>query len=248
MLLAGSPLRPTNPWLSDAAICLGFDSPFWEERGSPVPQEQASPLLTLIKGAAEDVEFGLLPHGSEKNDWSTPTVERSLSRRPGDHVELWTFNNIGALETIRRAARQRGLNGDTAIALVVERRLVLEDLQAMATTDAEANLDRCASGARPTSELWSAHSAYLRHLRHGDQLERNSKLPLRSPRAALPIRLVDRLGERDVFDETPVSALELGHAADWEMAALYRGELMGEWAYRNALRTLVGDQVQLSAP
>lgn len=108
----------------------------------------------------------------------------------------------------------------------------------MGAAHTEATLDRCGSNARPTSELWSAHNAYLRHLLYGDELERNSRVPLGSPRAALPIRLIDRLGGHEVFNGTATSAVDLERAVEWEMAALYRGELMGEWAYRCALDAL----------
>jgi hypothetical protein len=204
-----------------------------------LPDERTGPNLTLIKGTREGADFGLAPLGFEENDWGTRTVERSLSRRPGDHVELWTFGNSATLEPIRRAARKRGLNADTAIALVVERRLVLRDLQRLGGDHTEEIVDGCGSKAKPTSELWSAHNAYLRHLLYGDDLERNSKVPLCSPRAALPIRLVDRLNGCDVFNSTATSTAELERAIEWEMAALYRGELMGEWAYRCALGALL---------
>lgn len=211
-----------------------------------MPEERASPTLTLIKGTAEDADFGLAPVGFEESGWGTATFERSMLRRPGDHVELWTFADGSALEPIRRAARERGLNADTAVALLVERRLILADLRAMGADDAESIIDTRGSQARPTAELWSAHSAYLRHLLHGDELERSSKLTLRSSRAALPIRLIDRLARYEVFDEIAASAAELGRAINWEMAALYRGELMGEWAFRNALGALAGDLALLS--
>lgn len=212
-----------------------------------MPEDRATPNLILIEGTVEDVDFGLAPHGIEEGEWGARSVERSLSRRPGDHVELWTFADGVALEPIRREARVRGLNADTAIALVVERRLVLADLRDMGRTEAISIIDRCGEQARPTAELWSAHSAYLRHLLHGDESERNTKSPLRSPRAAMPIRLIDRLAEQDFFGEMAVSMTELGHAAEWEMAALYRGQLMGEWAYRSALRALAGDLVRAGA-
>jgi hypothetical protein len=212
-----------------------------------VPEDRATPNLTLIEGTAEDADFGLAPHGIEEGAWGARSVERSLSRRPGDHVELWTFANSAALEPIRREARVRGLNADTGIALVAERRLILADLRQMGRTEAESLLDASGAQAQPTTELWAAHHAYLRHLIRGEACERSSKSPLRSPRAALPTRLIDRLLGHDVFEQTTASSEELGLAVEWEIAALYRGELMGEWAYRSAMQALAGDVITADA-
>jgi hypothetical protein len=100
--------------------------------------------------------------------------------------------SFGPSMTVPRWSRFAGqpANADTAVALIGERKMILRDLRAMGAAHIEATLDRLGSEARPTSELWSAHSAYLHHLPYGDELERNSKLPLRSPRVALPIRLL----------------------------------------------------------
>lgn len=191
----------------------------------------------------DDANFGLAPHGMEEGGWPPRSGERSLSRRPGDHVELWTFADGVELEPIRREARARGLNADTAIALVAERRLILADLRQMGHAETESLLDSVGAQARPAAELWAAHHAYLRHLTRGEDCERNSKSPLRSPRAALPTRLIDRLLGHDVFQQTAASSEELGLAIDWEIAALYRGELMGAWAYRSAMQALADELI-----
>jgi hypothetical protein len=211
-----------------------------------VPEDRATPTLTLIEGTADDGDFGFTPQGMESK-WGPWSSERSLSRRPGDHVELWTFADGIALEPIRREARARGLNADTAIALVVERRLILADLRQMGRAEAESLLNSEGAKARPATELWVAHHAYLRHLTRGEDYERNSKSPLRSPRAALPTRLIDRLLGHDVFQQTAACSEELRLAIDWEIAALYRGELMGEWAYRSAMQVLADELMTRNA-
>ena len=138
------------------------------------------------------------------------------------------------LEPIRRAARRRGLCANTAVALVIERRLALRALESSDPGSLEVALDRRSEEPRTSIELWSPHGAYLRHLLRGDDLERKSDRPLRSPRVALPIRLIDRLGaESPTLTSTSAGELEL--AVKWEVAALLCGETLTEWAYRCAL-------------
>lgn len=203
-------------------------------------------MLTLIDGAGGEAEFGLIPQTTDKG-WTRRTVIRSLPQRPGDLTEAWTFADGTILEPIRRAARNRGLSPDLSVALVVERRLVLEELRTSGLAELETVLNRRSTEARPTMELWSAHNAYLENLLRGDDLERASNLPLRSPRVALPIRLVDRLGAFSPFDEVPPREEELERAIEWEVAALRGGVLMGEWAYRCALAEMTSRASDLAA-
>jgi hypothetical protein len=79
-------------------------------------------------------------------------------------LELVSFSEDGCLASVRAAARRRGLCSETALALVIERALVIEELRNAGLGDLVGNLDRRADAARPTIELWSAHGSYIRHL------------------------------------------------------------------------------------
>ena len=46
--------------------------------------------------------------------------------------------------------------------------------------------------------MWAANRSYLRALRYGDPLERTSPAPLGAPQAAVPIRLLDRIGAKEL--------------------------------------------------
>lgn len=165
----------------------------------------------------------------------TTGVERQsqLLRRPGDHLELFTFPENVNLAPIRAAARQRGLWGETALVLVIERALVIRELHNAELPDLVSKLDHLAEAASPGTELWSPHASYLRHLVGLAQSTRDER-PLGSPRVALPLRLVDRLndGELSVGEE---AEKELELAIAWEIAALVAGKTITEWSYSEAL-------------
>jgi hypothetical protein len=183
----------------------------------------------LIDGG-QSAPQGLVPLPSGSGEWGKRSEQSILPRRPGDHLELWTFDAEGTIREIRRASRERGLNPDTAITLVCERRLAAAGLEASAT----AALDEAAMTAEAPLSMWGANRAYLRSLRYGDPLERASRIPLGAPDAAVPIRLLDRLGDVEVLAD-PLVHGELESAIGWEVAALCAGRLIGEWALATAL-------------
>ena len=187
------------------------------------------PGLTLIDGG-QSAPQGLVPLPPGSGEWDERSVPSTFPRRPGDHLELWTFNAEGTIREIRRASRERGLNPDTAITLICERRLASAELEASAT----ATLDEAAMTTEAPLSMWGANRAYLRSLRHGDPLERASRVPLGVPDAAVPIRLLDRLGDGEVLAD-PLVTGELESAIGWEVAALCAGRLIGEWALSTAL-------------
>lgn len=194
------------------------------------------PGLTLIDGGQSSPQ-GLVPLAPDSGEWGERSAPSIFPRRPGDHLELWTFNAEGTIREIRRASRERGLNPDTAITLVCERRLASAELEASAT----AALDEAAMTTEAPLSMWGANRAYLRSLRHGDPLERASRVPLGVPDAAVPIRLLDRLGEGEILAD-PLLPGELENAIGWEVAALCAGRLIGEWALSTALSArIVGD-------
>lgn len=195
----------------------------------------------LIDGGQSSPQ-GLAPLPPIPGEWGERSAPSIVPRRPGDHVELWTFDAEGTIREIRRAARERGLNPDTAITLVCERRLADAELEAGAT-DA---LDEAARTAEASLSMWGANRAYLRSLRHGDPLERASRVPLDVPDAAVPIRLLDRLGDDEVLAD-PLVHGELENAIGWEVAALCAGRLIGEWAVATALAARNGGGVIAAA-
>lgn len=163
-----------------------------------------------------------------------------LTRRPGDHLELYSFARNEPLVAIRAAAQRRDLDPETGLALVIERSLIGTELYESGGEGLVAELDRESFGAQASVELWSAHGSYLHHLlglRPGTPVGH----PLNSPRVALPVRLVDRLGEEDL-ELTGDPDAELGTAVAWEIAALLAGETMSEWAYRTATASLLGNR------
>jgi hypothetical protein len=90
------------------------------------------PSLTLIDGGQSSPQ-GLVPLPPDSGEWGERSAPSIFPRRPGDHLELWTFNAEGTIREIRRASRKRGLNPDTAITLVCERRLACAELEASAS-------------------------------------------------------------------------------------------------------------------
>lgn len=187
------------------------------------------PSLTLIDGGQSSPQ-GLVPLPPDSGEWGERSAPSIFPRRPGDHLELWTFKAEGTIREIRQASRKRGLNPDTAITLVCERRLACAELEA----SAPSALDEAAMTTEAPLSMWGANRAYLRSLRHGDPLERASRVPLGLPDAAVPIRLLDRLGDSEVLAD-PLVHGELESAIGWEVAALCGGRLIGEWALSTAL-------------
>jgi hypothetical protein len=190
------------------------------------------PRLRLIDGGERAPRFAL---GGGLTVQVEPQAQ--LLRRPGDHLELVTFSEGPSPALVRSAAKRRGLCGETALALVVERALVIKDLRCIGFQDLIVNLNRKADVARPAIEMWSAHASYVRHLLGFAEGNRHER-PLSSPRVALPVRLIDRFNASapQLGEEVEV---ELGLAVDWEIAALVAGQTMGEWAYRAALVEVV---------
>jgi hypothetical protein len=225
--LAGSWPHPPNLGGSDVAIRLGRSSPFWEERGFRMPPTDT---LQLIDGGAPTGELAILG--------IAPRPLPQLSRRPGDHLELHSFGSSEALAAIRSAAHRRPLDSETALALVIERCLVATEIEASAGLSVLEALDERGAGSRTHLGLWSAHSSYLHHLL-GHCPAPPSKRPLQSPRVALPVRLIDRLGDWDL-DLRGNPDLDLATAVDWEIAALLAGETMSEWAFRTLALELLG--------
>jgi hypothetical protein len=196
------------------------------------PPAHSKPSLTLIEGRANESAFGLSP--ANRPTRAGPFTQRALTRRPGDRLESWCFER-GTLRKIQEAAHAQGVDLDTAVALVVERRISLDDIAKAGFGDLETALNLRARDAQPEMELWSAHHDYLRYLLRGESADHGSVEPTR---VAMPIRLIDRLAHREVFATGAPNGDELRNAIEWEIAALRSGESISEWAFRNALLEL----------
>ncbi len=192
------------------------------------------PPLTLIDGGYASSAQGLVPLSLGAGEWDKRAAAATLPRRPGDHLELWTFAATDTLRDIRQGARERGLSPDAAITLVCESRLAFEDLKALDLDRALVMLGSVATAPKAPLSMWAANRSYLRALRHGDPLQCASRAPLSAPQAAVPIRLLDRLGVGEVLAE-PLEPGELATAISLEVAALCAGKLLGEWALGTAL-------------
>jgi hypothetical protein len=188
--------------------------------------------LRLIDGGANPGSAALLA--------IAPRPLPQLTRRPGDHLELYSFARSEPLAAIRVAAQRRDLDPETGLALVIERSLIGTELYESGGEGLVAELDRESFDAQASVELWSAHGSYLHHLL-GLRPGTPAGHPLNSPRVALPVRLVDRLGEESL-ELTDNPDAELGAAVAWEIAALLAGETMSEWAYRTATVSLLGNR------
>lgn len=186
--------------------------------------------LRLIDGTARPGDPTLLG--------VAPKPLPQVTRRPGDHLELHSFARSEPLAAIRAAAQRRDLDPEAGLALVIERSLIRTELYESGGEELVAELDHESVDAQARVELWSAHGSYLHHLL-GLRTGTPAGHPLNSPRVALPVRLVDRLGEEDLeLPDDP--GAELGASVAWEIAALLAGETMSEWAYRTAAITLLG--------
>jgi hypothetical protein len=224
-------------WAVSAWAINGGENLAWEGELRTMRPRQSDPRypsLTLVHDGAPESQQGIVPLPLTGGSWEERSPMRSLPRRPGDHLELFSFDAVDTLRALRREARERGLNPDTAVSVVCERRLACADLQALGLGETLATIERAAAATQPPLGMWAANRAYLRHLRDGDPLERSARAPLDALRAAVPIRLLDRLGRCEVLAPLPHHG-ELEEALSWEVAALCAGQLIGEWANRAAL-------------
>lgn len=186
--------------------------------------------LRLIDGGAQTGGHAVLG--------IAPKPLPQLTRRPGDHVELHSFESGEALAPIRLAARRWGLDSETALALVIERGLAAAKIERIAGAAMVEALDRRSTASRARIGLWSGHSSYLQHLLGHHPVPASAR-PLDSPRVTLPMRLLDRLSDEDLdLREDP--DLRLAAALEWEIAALLAGETISEWAYRTLALELLG--------
>lgn len=159
-----------------------------------------------------------------------PQPLQRITRRPGEHRELYSFGDAAALANLRRAARRCGLEAETGIAVTVERMHITRELRGAGAEHLVEFLDDKSREIHTERSLWSAQGAYLQHLLGLNPVGSTGQ-PLQSTRVALPVRLIDRLGSTALeFVDTPEAELALAIA--WEVASVVASETMTEWAYR----------------
>jgi hypothetical protein len=138
-------------------------------------------------------------------------------------MEPWLVPDETVRPLAEAAARQR-LRTETSVPLLVERALLLEDFAARGLSARAARLDDVASTAEVEIELSEPQSAYMRVLSIGNA-GRVGGHPRILP---VPMRLIERLGERGLADRLDPSPLRA--AVVWECAAVLSGRTMSEWA------------------
>jgi hypothetical protein len=185
--------------------------------------------LRLLDGGTQADGLGVLG--------AAPKPLPQLTRRPGDHLELHSFESGEKLAPIRLAARKRGLDSETALALVVERDLAVTEIEERAGRAMVVALDHQSAEAEARVALWSANGSYLQHLL-GLRPAAASGRPLNAPRVALPVRLLDRLDGKFFGQDDPDR--EIAAAIRWEVAALVASRTISEWAYRAVALELLG--------
>jgi hypothetical protein len=149
--------------------------------------------------------------------------------RFGDWHEPLPFETVCPNALHGAAARHR-ISTPLAFTLLLERSLVLADLEAL---DHDPDEVRWVLGAEASDE-WpllgpgQPNLGYARALRGAEPGRWN----VRAARFSVPVRLLDRV-EEALVEETlgePALADALGEALLWEQAALASGRLLTEWA------------------
>lgn len=153
----------------------------------------------------------------------------ALAQRPGERLERWRLPVAGSFAAVARAAAVANLPFNVAAALVIERRLVIEELADFSAEPAR-RLDWVAAHDPvpvPRSAPWRS---YLRVLA-GSETDSCPVRPSVPPCVGLPIRLTERLAPRWPMAE-PFTGLDLESSLAWERQAVGAGLTLTEWAYR----------------
>jgi len=151
------------------------------------------------------------------------------TRRPGELVEPVRIGEQIEAE-LRAAAFRRRLSVGIVATLVVERALVVADLERLALPRPVAE----ATDLAPTRRLSAGEADYLRLLTLGAS-GRRADTPAGDPLVTLPVRLLAHAPALLVpaVDAAGIAA-HLEQAVSWEIAALVAGRTMGEWVLANA--------------
>jgi hypothetical protein len=143
--------------------------------------------------------------------------------RPSDHRDPWTLESTDQLSALAAEARRLGVRWATAIALVIECRLLEQELG----SDLASALDAPAHDVRLGAELAPGDAVYLRSLQSGADTGGAATV-------GLPARLATRI-LRAGGPDAVLAPKRLQRGLAWEIAAVAAGLTMSEWAFLAAL-------------
>jgi hypothetical protein len=157
--------------------------------------------------------------------------QRVARGRPSDVPEPWWLEVSAPLKRLRRQATQASLPLDTALALIVERELLRQDLARVGlSASALSELDDAAVRVRVDRQLTGADAIYLRCLL--GRCPPPAQIALPSVGEPVCLSLPARLSTR-VLQAGGLDALQLDEqltlAINAETAALCCGQSMSEW-------------------
>jgi hypothetical protein len=163
--------------------------------------------------------------------------------RDGDWREPLAFTLEPAVAARLASARKAGIPVELAVALAIERALVLADAAACGTgrESLEALLDDAASRARASEVVLGPGQI---DARYALSLQRAKPLPWQeiaagSVEVLIPCRLHLR-GAQIRLDVESVELAALKQARAWEIAAVSEGMLLSEWAKQQQLLLALG--------
>ena len=193
----------------------------------------AARRLSLVAVPAHSVRG----NGDRDLEDTAPVKQRLAGRsapwRPGDLPQLIAVDEASGWEAFARAAAASGLRTRQALALTLERRLLLGDAAEIGLAQSRvcARLDQAARSASASVPLTSAMARYVRTLTSRRALP--AQEPRERSRVMIPIRLADRarrLGLERALDADAIEA-----AVSWEIAAAISGRTIAEWGLRELL-------------
>lgn len=152
--------------------------------------------------------------------------------RPGDWSEPLTLPGLDLI-SIARAAQIGGVERDLAVALLLERRLLLDTLAAanILAGTSESLLDTAAARERMTIGPRRLYAGYIRSLTRGAAHE----FSVSPEHVALPLRLH---AAASALDGSTIAAGDLPQALRWEIASASTAMFMREWGLSVTLHSL----------
>jgi hypothetical protein len=157
--------------------------------------------------------------------------------RPGDRCEPVHLDRTEALQELASTAPKAGLPLELAVSLLMQRQLVLDDLEAAEIRGGGVPPDHTARQASTSVPLCGAAAGYVRDLQRRCPLEAADLLE--GVLVPLPFRIVDRLRATD--RHRGLSSRWLDQARRWEIASAVQGRTMAEWSMLALVRSTASD-------
>ena len=151
--------------------------------------------------------------------------------RAGDWSETIWLDGLD-VDALAEEAGRRRLPVDLVAALLLERRLLVSDLDGvgLACADAVRVLDAAALQPRPVTGPGRLHVAYTRLLKRGDSASHDEA---RDRPLMIPLRLHEAAR---LLDATTLRIGDIQQALEWECAAAADERFMREWGLFVVLR------------